>query len=422
MAIDKKILEDYRATLVRKGNDPKTAVLYSKWLTDICNFHDISDPSTLDFNEIKEFIDYTIKKRPANTVNTAFHSFIYYYNKINKKNFPFDSITRPRRERNTENVIFTHDELRQLFNNAERQKHKAVLMLMYACGLDIGELSQVLITDIDSTKNILTVRDNKGKKYREAPLPKIVIQQLREYYKTEQPKKFLFENRSGERLNSRTIQHFFGVALKSSGLKIEATTKTLKYTYVKHLEKLGIPLILILEHLGMKSEGSLKFYSGIGIDLQEKIKISPIDYLLVPNKAETTKLYSDFWNLINEKIQKVTRKKFETGFYSDAIESALKEINSTVKKIVKAKTGEEIDGANLMQKALSVKNPIIELADLTTESGRNVQSGYLQIFSGAMTGIRNPKAHDNLDTDIDETVRLLCFCGELMDKIDNAKK
>ena len=421
MAIEQKILDNYRSALIRKGNDPKTATLYSKWLTDICNFHDISDPLTLDFNEIKEFIDFTIKRRPPNTVNTAFHSFIYFYNKINKKDYPFETITRPKRERNTENEIFTQEEIKLLFDNAERPKHKAALMLLYACGLDISELCQILLLDIDSNKNILSVRDNKGKKYRESPLPKIVITQLREYWKTEQTKKYLFENRSGEKIIPRTIQHFFEVAYKSSGIKKPATPKTLKYCYVKHLENQGIPLILILEQLGMKSEGSLKFYSGIEVDFQEKVRISPIELLLVPKKVETTKLYSDFWVLINPKIQKVTRKKFETGFYADSIESALKEINSVIKKIVKTKTGEELDGAKLMQKTFSVTNPLIELADLSTESGKNIQQGFLQIYSGAMTGIRNPKAHENLDIDIDEAVRLLCFCGELMDKIEKRK-
>lgn len=418
MALDSKILEKYKGDLIRKGNDPKTATLYSKWLRDICDYFDIEDPLTLDFDEVKEFIEHTIKKRPANTVNTAFHSFIYYYNKLNKKNFPFDTIKRPKRERNTEIEIFTTEEIKMLLDSAERPKHKAALMLMYSCGLDIGELTQILLGDINSTKNTLTVRNSKGKIYREAPLPKLVIQQLREYWKTEEPKKYLFENRTGEKLNSRTVQHFFDVALKSSGIKKKATSKTLKYSYVKHLEKQGIPLILIVEALGMKTQ-SIYFYSTIEVDFTKKVNTSPIEYLYVSKKTESTKLYSDFWTLINPKIEKVSRKKFETGFYADAIESALKEINSVVKKIVKTKTGEELDGAKLMQKALSVQNPVIELDDLTTESGRNVQSGFIQIFGGAMTGIRNPKAHENLETDIDEAVRLLCFCGELMDKIDN---
>ncbi|MBK9256596.1 MAG: tyrosine-type recombinase/integrase [Saprospiraceae bacterium] len=181
MALDNKILEKYKSDLVRKGNDPKTATLYSKWLWDICDYFDIEDPITLDFEEVKEFIEHTIKKRPANTVNTAFHSFIYFFNKLNKKNFPFDSITRPKRERNTEVEIFTAEEIIKLLDSAERPKHKAALMLMYSCGLDIGELTQILLGDINSTKNTLSVRNSKGKIYREAALPKLVIQQLRKH-------------------------------------------------------------------------------------------------------------------------------------------------------------------------------------------------------------------------------------------------
>ena len=154
MAIDSKILEKYKGDLIRKGNDPKTGTLYSKWLRDICEYFDIEDPLTLNFEEVKEFIEHTIKKRPANTVNTAFHSFIYYYNKLNKKNFPFDIIKRPKRERNTEVEIFTTEEIKKLLESTERPKHRTALMLMYSCGLDIGELTQILISDINSSKTL----------------------------------------------------------------------------------------------------------------------------------------------------------------------------------------------------------------------------------------------------------------------------
>ncbi len=359
MALDKEILNKYKSDLIRKGKVTKTASIYSKWLRDICDYFDIIDPLTLDFDEVKEFIEHNIKKRPANTVNSVFHSLIFFYNKLNKKNFPFESITRPKRKRNTDADILTTEEIKKLFENSEKIKHKSVLMLMYSCGLDVSELTRVLLNDIDSTKGILHVRNSQGKIYRESPLPKIVIQQLREYWKTELPKKYLFENRTGEKLNSRTIQHFFDVALKSSGIKKKATSKSLKYSYVKHLEKQGIPLVIIVESLGMKTQ-SVYFYSTIDVDLTQKIKISPIEGLYVSNKVQTTKLYTDFWNLINPRIQKTSRRKFETGFYADAIESALKEINSTVKKIVKSKIGEELDGAKLMQRAFSVQNPVIE--------------------------------------------------------------
>jgi uncharacterized protein (TIGR02391 family) len=58
-----------------------------------------------------------------------------------------------------------------------------------------------------------------------------------------------------------------------------------------------------------------------------------------------------------------------------------------------------VDGKDLMEYAFSVKNPVLALDDLTTVTGRNIQVGYMQIFSGSMAGIRNPKAHANITID-----------------------
>jgi uncharacterized protein (TIGR02391 family) len=63
------------------------------------------------------------------------------------------------------------------------------------------------------------------------------------------------------------------------------------------------------------------------------------------------------------------------------------------------RTSQELDGAALMHKALSPSAPLIVLGDLSTESGKNIQQGYMQIYAGAMIGIRNPKAHDNIVID-----------------------
>ena len=60
-----------------------------------------------------------------------------------------------------------------------------------------------------------------------------------------------------------------------------------------------------------------------------------------------------------------------------------------------------------MNRIFSVKDPIIELEDLTNESGVNVQKGYMQMLAGAMTGIRNPKAHANVVITKEEAINSL---------------
>ncbi len=117
----------------------------------------------------------------------------------------------------------------------------------------------------------------------------------------------------------------------------------------------------------------------------------------------------DFWDTIHESIVRVAKNRFESGHYADAVESAFKEINKRVKEIVKSKTGEELDGAGLMFKAFPENNPVIVLDDLSTETGRNIQKGYMHIFAGAMMGIRNPKAHDNIEITKRKSQYILSF-------------
>ena len=71
-----------------------------------------------------------------------------------------------------------------------------------------------------------------------------------------------------------------------------------------------------------------------------------------------------------------------------------------------------------MNKAFSVNNPVVVLDDLSTESGRNVQQGYMQIFAGSMIGIRNPKAHANVTIDDMRTRHSLYLASLLAHRFD----
>jgi len=138
----------------------------------------------------------------------------------------------------------------------------------------------------------------------------------------------------------------------------------------------------------------------IGLDIKEEV---------LPN---------DFWKDIHPKITSVAKRRYENAHYADAVLSAFREVNSCVKKIVMNKTAEELDGSSLMHKAFSPNNPIIVLDNLSTDSGRNVQQGYMEIFSGAMVGIRNPKAHENMDIEAIPAKHRIYLASLLMTKID----
>ena len=128
----------------------------------------------------------------------------------------------------------------------------------------------------------------------------------------------------------------------------------------------------------------------------------------------------DVWALVHPFITTIAKDRMESGFYADAVENACKALNNRVREIVQAKTGEEYDGAKLMQKAFSADNPIIKLEKGTSQSAHDTQLGYMQIFSGVMTGIRNPKAHEIENITREDALRKLIMLSILMYKLDRA--
>jgi len=122
----------------------------------------------------------------------------------------------------------------------------------------------------------------------------------------------------------------------------------------------------------------------------------------------------DKWSKIHPSIARVAKSRFETDHFGDSVESAFKELNDIIKKAYVIKIGKEEDGDNLMRKSFSVNGPVFFLGDMATESGKNIQQGYMDIFAGSMKGIRNPKAHANMEVDPDEAWEMIVLGSHLM--------
>jgi len=121
-------------------------------------------------------------------------------------------------------------------------------------------------------------------------------------------------------------------------------------------------------------------------------------------------------------VELVSKKAMQSGLYADAVERAFKEINSCVKKLVKGEVPTKLDGVQLMQKVFSPEAPMIRLADSADPSEQDIQRGYMYMFAGGMSAIRNPKAHDNIEIDKNDATRKLYFASMLMYKLDEAER
>ncbi|MDD4519671.1 MAG: TIGR02391 family protein [Alphaproteobacteria bacterium] len=82
---------------------------------------------------------------------------------------------------------------------------------------------------------------------------------------------------------------------------------------------------------------------------------------------------------------------------------------------------EEKDGSSLMGATIfSLNNLLLKFENKTIETSKSIEDGYMQIFAGAMTAIRNPKAYENQTIPKEAAIKRLIFASLLMDKIDKA--
>jgi uncharacterized protein (TIGR02391 family) len=124
------------------------------------------------------------------------------------------------------------------------------------------------------------------------------------------------------------------------------------------------------------------------------------------------------WRLLHPRVQVVAQERFRAGHHADAVEATLKELASAIRSLILQRGGPELDGVSLMQTAFSAKNPIIVLADLSSQSGRDMQRGYMDLFAGAMAAIRNPKAHGNIVITPERALHLLFLASMLWFTLD----
>lgn len=95
---------------------------------------------------------------------------------------------------------------------------------------------------------------------------------------------------------------------------------------------------------------------------------------------------------VHPDIDKITRRLFDDGHYSNATFEAFKFVDKKVQKISKLRKS----GYQLMMAAFSETSPLIKLNDLITTSEIDEQQGYKFLFSGAVMAIRNPRGHEVL--------------------------
>ena len=210
--------------------------------------------------------------------NQIVNAIKLYFKTIQNKSIDIEKVHRPRREKLLPNVL-SKEEVKAILEAHTNIKHKAMLSLIYSCGLRSNELITLQPHHIDSKRNIVLLKNSKGKKDRITPLSPKILELLRAYYSFFKPKKFLFEGRiEGSKYDARSLQQVLKLALKKANIVKPVTLHWLRHSYATHLLESGTDLRYIQELLGHSSSKTTEIYTHVSTKSIQQIK-SPFDDL-----------------------------------------------------------------------------------------------------------------------------------------------
>jgi integrase/recombinase XerD len=217
-------------------------------------------------------------KLSASYQNQVINAIKLFFQTIRDTKMLVDKIHRPKRAKVLPNVL-SKEEIKLILNAHSNIKHKMMLSLIYSCGLRRSELLNLKPADIDSNRNIVLLKNAKGKKDRIAPLSPKILEMLREYYVLCKPKIWLFEGQNiGEQYSEYSLQSVLKQALQKTGIAKPVTLHWLRHSYATHLLESGTDLLYIQELLGHNSSKTTEIYTHVSTKSIQQIK-SPFDDL-----------------------------------------------------------------------------------------------------------------------------------------------
>jgi integrase/recombinase XerD len=253
-----------------------TVSTYVSLFEDFINFYNNIDLLSINENDIKEYLKFIVKcKYSGSYQNQAINAIKFYYEIVLGLPNRYYNIDRPRKEEKLPTVLSVN-EIRNLLSVVENVKHKAILMTIYSAGLRVSELLELKISDIQSDRKIIYVRNAKGNKDRTTLLGKQTLELLRIYYKQYKPENYLFEGPNGKKYSASSIQKILKKALKKANITTYATIHTLRHSFATHLLENGTNLRYIQTLLGHGSPKTTEIYTKVSTIVLNEIT-SPID-------------------------------------------------------------------------------------------------------------------------------------------------
>jgi integrase/recombinase XerD len=274
----RKCPEEYLQKLETNRYALSTAKTYILIFEKFINYFKTKKLLELNENDILKFLQHLSQKNYSNSyLNQAVNSIKFYYEVVHGMPNRFYEINRPRKEEKLP-IVLSKSEVQLMISSTANIKHKCIISLLYSAGLRRGELLNLKIEDIDSSRMKIFIKGAKNNKDRYTLLSTQLLKDLRNYWKIYRPKKYLFEGVQGVKYTASSVLKIVQRAAQISKISKKVTPHTLRHSFATHLLEDGVDLRYIQALLGHNSSKTTEIYTHIAQNFTNNIK-SPLDSL-----------------------------------------------------------------------------------------------------------------------------------------------
>ena len=271
----RRMIEELRL----RNYSPNTITVYLRCVAQFAQHFRLS-PDRLGPEHIRQYQLFLVQEKEVSWAlfNQTVCALRFFYHHILHRDWMIEHIPYPRQEEKLP-VVLSPAEVAAVFEATPNLKHRTILMTIYAGGLRVAEVTHLRVSDIDSQRQVISVRQGKGRKDRQVMLSPKLLEVLRIYWKSYRPMVWLFPGESpGQPISSETVWRVCRQAGEAAHLSKPISPHTLRHCFATHLLEDEIDLRRIQVLLGHRNLKTTARYLHVS-NLAVRTTVSPLDRL-----------------------------------------------------------------------------------------------------------------------------------------------
>lgn len=246
-------------------------------------FH--KSPDLLGAEEVRRYQLFLVnmKQLSPRTVAARMSALRFFYWKtLKRRDLYFDDLPMPKEPKRLP-IVLAPEEVTQLIEGASGLKHRTLLMILYGTGIRRSEVALLKVTDIDSKRMVIHIQQGKGRRDRDLPMTPKLLEAIREYWRSERSKVYLFPSPNKwdgqERpISPKTVWHACHNAAVRAGLTKAIHPHTLRHSFATQHMDSGADLRTIQYLLGHSDLKDTTVYLHLS-QRHMRAAVNPLDQL-----------------------------------------------------------------------------------------------------------------------------------------------